>query len=94
MTHEEWVARYMRLYQIALRIESSRRQRAKILCREAGLDDGLLGIHPHNAMCGMMSGDPWPNVDYTKVRECLGLLDRMYDGHRIVAKWDRRVRGY
>lgn len=92
MSHDEWSRRYTRLRTIAEGIDKSRTARARRLCQEAGLDPTLLGIHPHNAMCGLAYGNPWPGVDYQKVRECLWMMARSGEGYRIVDRWSKRVR--
>lgn len=89
-----WCAKYHRLKDIADRVAASRRERARVLCAAAGLDPELLGIHPHNAMCGFERGQPWAGVDYDLVRRCLHLLRTQFEGCRIVENWDKRVRGY
>ncbi len=94
MDHATWIAKYHRLKAIADRVTRSRRDRARKLCAEAGLDPGLLGIHPHNAMCGYRAGKPWPGVNYQLVRCCLRLLDLQFEPQRILDKWDKRVRCY
>ena len=91
---EAWRAKYTRYQGIADRVAKMRNDRARAACRAAGLDPSLLGIHPHNAMCGYRSGKPWPGVNYSLVRRCLWLLSREFEGSEIVRGWDRRVRGY
>jgi len=92
MQYNQWLRRYTHLRQIADRVAQSRNRRARQACQEAGLDPSLLGIHPHNAMCSFREGRPWPEVDYSKVRLCLWLLDREFEGYRILEGWDARVR--
>ena len=92
MLHTEWTKRYSHMRAIADRINSMRHERAKRLCREAGLDDGLLGIHPHNAMVSFHCGKPWSGVNYSKVRACIRMLDLQFEPYRIVKRWDERVR--
>lgn len=91
---EDWRARYNRMKAIAERVRLARNRRAREACRRAGLDPSLLGIHPHNAMCGYRAGKPWAGIDYREVRRCLWLIDRQWDADRIVSAWDARVRGY
>lgn len=90
--HAAWQRQYSKLRAIADRIADMRRDRARQLCREAGLDPMLLGIHPHNAMVSLHAGAPWPGVDYAKVRKVIWLLNRQFDGSRLVDAWDQRVR--
>ncbi len=92
MSHAEWCAKYSRMRDIAERIDQMRRDRARQACADAGLDPGLLGIHPHNAMCAFNAGKPWTGVNYSKVRLCLRILNSQFDAFRIVDRWDRRVR--
>ena len=87
-----WLAKLNRYSDIARRIASMRNDRARELCRRAGLSPDLLGIHPHNAMCGYNAGQPWPNVDYKLVRQCLRLLRLQWQADEIVAKWYHRTR--
>ena len=91
-SHAEWCRRYRRLKDAADRICQARNNRARKVCKAAGLDPDLLGLHPHNAMCAYNAGQPWPEVNYSLVRKCLWLLDRQWEGHRIVDRWDKRVR--
>ena len=92
MSHDEWCAKYRRMRGIAERISESRYARARKLCAAAGLDPGLLGIHPHNAMCSFEAGQPWKGVNYSLVRACIREMNRAYEGFRILESWDRRVR--
>ena len=92
MTHEEWSTKYARLRAIADRVIQMRTDRARLVCKQSGLDPSLLGIHPHNAMCSWNSGHPWPGIDYKLVRKCLWLLNTAYEASKVVTKWDRRVR--
>lgn len=48
----------------AKRIDALVIARHRSMARAAGLDPQLLGIHPHNAMCSLHYGKPWPEVDY------------------------------
>lgn len=91
MDHNEWCIRYRRMQAIADRVAASRIRRARRLCKAAGLDPSLLGIHPHNAMCSLEAGKPWPGVNYSKVRACMRLLN-MPSPSQIVHRWDVRVR--
>jgi hypothetical protein len=75
----------------AKRITDMIRERARKVCREANLDPNLLGIHPHNAMCGFESGNPWPEVNYQKCRLTLHLLQRMFEPHRIYNRYAERL---
>lgn len=90
-------ARYQALSQ-ALHARADRLTRAILddarrTCKAAGLDPGLLGIHPHNAMCGFESGKPWPDVNYKLVRRTLWLIERSYEPSRLVSRvLDREYR--
>jgi hypothetical protein len=65
--------------------------RARKCCKEAGLDPSLLGIHPHNAMCGLHDGRPWKGVDYSLVRKTLWLTnDVQWRAHRLLEKYCER----
>ncbi len=90
--HAEWVKRYTRMREIAERVSQMRMDRARKACREAGLDDKIIGIHVHNALVSAEWGKPWPEVDYQKCRLSRWLMDRSHEGFRIVEKWDARVR--
>jgi hypothetical protein len=92
MNYDEWYAKYSRMSAIADRCRSMRNDRARKLCAESGLDPTLLGIHPHNAMHSLRDGNPWPRIDYSKVRACLRELAHEFDAARIVDAWDKRVR--
>lgn len=65
--------------------------RMKRLCRDAGLDGDLLGIHPHNAMVSFHYGKPWPNVDYKIVRKILWMMDnKQWSAHHVLDRlYDR-----
>jgi len=69
---------YTRLKERVRDYESLVWQRAFSLCREAGLDPTLLGIHPHNAMVSFDQGRPWSGVNYKKVRRVLWLTKRVF----------------
>lgn len=78
MKMQEWQATAQKLRDHADKVAAEYREHARELCQEAGLDPNLLGIHPHNALCGLASGEPWPNVDYNKVKLCKWYLDNMW----------------
>jgi len=59
---------------------------ARAECAAAGLDPGLLGIHPHNATVSRSYGHPWPGVDYRKVRRTIWLSERANEPGRIVSR--------
>lgn len=81
---------YRELREMAERINKARHLNAKRLCREAGLDDGLLGIHPYNAMCSYAAGKPWPEVNYSKCRATIREIERSFEGTRVLnAMYDR-----
>ena len=67
---------------------------ARILCLEAGLDPGLLGIHPHNAMCSLAEGKPWREVNYSKCRATIRQMERSFMPGRILDSLYRRGRTY
>lgn len=67
--------RYRDLKARCERITAMRLNRARKLCKEAGLDPTLLGIHPHNAMVSLHYGKPWPEVNYSKCRACIRVLN-------------------
>ena len=75
----------------ANRITEARLERARKACKEAGLDSGLLGIHPHNAMIDYEAGRPWKGIDYSKVRLCVRLLEMSYQPNRILDRWSKRM---
>ena len=69
-------------------------EQARQTCYAAGLDGGLLGIHPHNAMVSFRAGQPWAEVDYSLCRRTLWLIEQSYSPGRIVSRvlgrlWDR-----
>lgn len=88
---EQWKEQYGtmkdRAERITLMILNSARQATK----EAGLDPSLLGIHPHNAMCSFKQGKPWPEVNYSKCRLALRLIEKSYQPNSIVDQWSKRV---
>lgn len=91
MQFEVMQSRLRRYQSISDRIIEMRRQRARKVCAEAGLDPDLLGIHPHNAMCSYEAGKPWPGINYSKVRLCLRIQRSMWDSSRIVERFYARA---
>lgn len=91
MSSSEWKNKYRAYRSIADSIYKSRITRAREVCRQAGLDPELLGIHPHNAMIAYELGTPWQDVDYHYVRLCIRLLESASEGHHIVDRWLSRV---
>ena len=94
MEHKEWVAKYGRMRDIADRIAKMRVARLRRISVEAGLDPQLLGIHPHNAWLAFEAGEPWAGVNYSKVRLIRRLQASEFTPSRIIAAWDKRVRGF
>ena len=68
MTFHEWQALAQRLHARADIVTRQILADARRTCKASGLDPDLLGIHPHNAMCGLEYDHPWPDVDYSLVR--------------------------
>ena len=91
-TLEQWLAKYRRLKWLAAEMAQLLNDEARQTCADAGLSPDLLGIHPNNAMCGLEHGNPWPGVDYNRVRICMDLLRIEFEGYRIVDAWDKAVR--
>lgn len=90
----EWQAFACTVRGRAESVSNSMLARARKACRDAGLDPNLLGIHPHNAMCGYQAGKPWPGVDYSKVRLCLRLIEESWGASRLADRiinraWER-----
>ena len=83
--------KYNHAHEISERIVKMRNDHARRVCKEAGLDPTLLGIHPHNAMCSFHSGQPWPGVNYSKVRLCQRILDTEFQSSRIVDRYYNRL---
>jgi hypothetical protein len=90
---EQWRDQYHRLKSLADEMSQLLNDEARRMCADAGLSPDLLGIHPHNAMCGLEHGRPWEGVDYNRVRICLDLLRIEFDAHKVVTAWDEAVRG-
>ncbi len=82
--------KYQDMKDRADRIRNMICDRAREACQEAGLDPNLLGIHPHNAMIDREAGRLWPEVNYSKCRLTLRLLDYQWEPGRIVDRWYRR----
>jgi hypothetical protein len=86
---------WQRLYGVARdraeRITKMRYERARQACAAAGLDPGLLGVHPHNAMVSYSYGKPWPGVNYSLVRRCLWLMKTAYESSRILERYNTRL---
>lgn len=88
----EWQERYRKMSAIVDRIYAMKHQRMVKLCKEAGLDSSIMGIHIHNAWVARETGKPWPGVNYSKVR-LLRRLEQDWRPSRILDAWDKRVRG-
>ena len=91
MTFTEWQVFSRSITERAERTRDMVRDRARKECAAAGLDPGLLGIHPHNAMVSYRAGAPWPGVDYSKVRKTLWLLERQFDATRLAERISSRA---
>ena len=78
---------YARAKASAERIRQSRSRRAKEACTLAGLDSSIIGIHVHNALCGLRQGRPWKGIDYHYARKARWLMDREWDGYRILERY-------
>ena len=68
-------------------IYKMRWHRMRRLSVQAGLDPDLLGIHPHNAMCGYHDGKPWRGVDYSLVRKIMWLDRKNSDLYRLLDRY-------
>ena len=55
---------------------------------KAGLDPQIASLHAHNALCGLNTGHPWHECDYSLVRRVLWLEQR---GFRVSRLGDRIV---
>lgn len=94
ITHDEWRRRYILRRKVAETIQLRCEARARKLCKEAGLDPTLLGIHPHNATASRDAGQPWSGIDYAKVDACMDELRHAYDFFRDnLESWHQEVRG-
>ena len=92
MTFQEWQELHKEVRTRAENISQSIIKRCRKLSLEAGLDPGLLGIHPHNAMVSLHYGKPWPGVDYSKVRKIQWLLnERQWRGYELAEKISSRA---
>jgi len=91
MTFEQWQKLYSVARDRADRISFLVIERARKVSKEAGLDPQLLGIHPHNAMAAYKCGNPWPEVDYKKVRKVLWLLKRSFLPYRLLDSYTDRI---
>lgn len=96
MEFTEWYKKITHMTAIADRIHDMRLRRLKQMCKAAGLDPTMLGIHLHNAMVSYNQGHPWPEVDYTicKKVDYLEKSGWLWEAYEIVHRWDARVRGY
>lgn len=90
ITLSEWREAIKTLKQRVEKLERRYTLQAQKLCKEAGLDPNLLGIHPHNAMVSYEEGKPWKNIDYKKVKKCLYILNvlrwRPYNLYRSLSE--------
>jgi hypothetical protein len=97
ITFAQWTQLASALHARADRVSKMIHAEARRTCKAAGLDPDLLGIHPHNAMCGWHNGKPWPEVNYSLCRRTLWLIERSYEPNRIVERilaraWSRVTR--
>lgn len=87
MDWNELCVQYAALRIVADATAAELTDKAREACKRAGLDPGLLGIHPHNAMVSYDAGHPWVGIDYGQVRLCLYLIEVSYGPHRELARW-------
>lgn len=92
LTDKEWKEGYNRLKSHAEAMARIFNDLARKISADAGLDPNLLGIHPHNAMCGLAYGNPWREVDYNRCQAIVDLLAHEFDAHRMVAAFDKATR--
>jgi hypothetical protein len=86
MTFAEYQKYSRNIHNRADRVKNMILAEARATCKAAGLDPGLLGIHPHNAMCDYRAGRPWAGVDYQLVRRTQWLIERSYQPSRLASK--------
>jgi hypothetical protein len=91
ITIQEWQKLTLQASNKAEKIKKMIIARARKTCKEAGLDPGLLGIHPHNAMCGLHYGKPWQDVNYSLVRKTLWLIEKSYIPGRIADDYAKKL---
>lgn len=92
MTFHEWQTLAQTLHARADRLRDAALREARETCKAAGLDPGLLGIHPHNAMCSYEQGKPWPEVNYALCRRVIWLTNvKQWEASRIVERIIRRA---
>jgi hypothetical protein len=65
-------------------------ERQRKLCKAAGLDPSLIGIHPHNAMVAYNAGKPWTNINYDLVRKIVWMQSHQWDSFRILEQWSKK----
>lgn len=85
---DEWKETYLKLDDLRNQWQRVINDQARKLSADAGLDPNLLGVHPHNAMVAYNAGNPWPNVDYDRVKMVQKLLEIQFDTSRCIEKWD------
>jgi hypothetical protein len=91
MTFQEWQAQYSRYRNQADRISAMITDRARQACKDAGLCADLLGIHPHNAICSLEAGKPWPEVNYHYARLALHLQEKSWEPYRLLEQWHEKA---
>lgn len=67
-------------------IESMRRERRRRLCKAAGIDLQYMP-HARNAKISADHGNPWPNVNYSLVRQILWLDRRSSEAYHILQRY-------
>jgi hypothetical protein len=86
----QWQAFSARVRGIVSRTNSMIDKDLRSTARKAGLDPQIATLHAHNAMCGMNSGKPWEEVDYSLARRVLWLEQRSFDvsrlGERVICR--------
>jgi hypothetical protein len=91
MRYQEWSDRVSAARNRADRVLMLMRTRWLKVIEEAGLDPSCGAIHTHNSMVSFDSGDPWPGVDYSKVRYARRLEQLMLAPGRIVDRYAQRT---
>jgi hypothetical protein len=92
LSFERWLDAYRALREHAEAMGAILNGLARDISADAGLDPGLLGIHPHNAMVSHDAGAPWAGVDYNRVQVVLDLLRHQFDAYRMIDAFDLAVR--
>jgi hypothetical protein len=88
-----WQAEFAAWQQVARRVREMAERTERMMDSDArrtagmaGLDPNMPYLHAHNAMCGLNSGKPWAEVDYSLARRVLWLEEKQFHVGRLAER--------